>query len=154
MKSLLLSLLLVVSGTCISQVKVETKETKYLYLLTATYEIIEPEGMYKSDTITYYYRILRAGYDYPSIQEGYFSVTIFERIDGLVDFYTELANLENKEDGTYELSMRVERDGAIHAIKTGSKIKLTNNYNQYKYGRYKMDDIKTDLALLKSMLKR
>ncbi len=154
MKSLLLSLLLVVSGTCISQVKVETKETKYLYLLTATYEIIEPEGMFKSDTITYYSKTLRAGYDYPSIQEGYFQVTIFERIDGLVDFYTELANLENKEDGTYELSMRVERDGAIHAIKTGSKIKLTNNYNQYKYGRYKMDDIKTDLALLKSMLKR
>jgi hypothetical protein len=154
MKSLLLSLLLVVSGTCMSQVKVETKETKYLYLLTATYEIIEPEGMYKSDTITYYSRTLRAGYDYPSILEGYFRVAIFERIDGLVDFYTELANLENKEDGTYELSMRVEKDGAIHAIKTGSKIKLTNNYNLYKYGRYKMDDIKTDLALLKSMLNR
>ena len=58
MKSLLLSLLLVVSGTCMSQVAVETKETKYLYLLTATYEIIEPEGMYKSDTITYYYNIV------------------------------------------------------------------------------------------------
>jgi hypothetical protein len=154
MKSLLLSLLLVVSGTCISQVKVETKETKYLYLLTATYEIIEPEGMYKSDTITYYSKTLMTGYDYPSIQEGYFRVAILSKIDGLVDFYTELANLENKEDGTYELSMRVERDGAIHAIKTGSKIKLTNNYNLYKYGKYKMDDIKTDLALLKSMLNR
>jgi len=52
MKSLLLSLLLVVSGTCMSQVKVETKEKSYLHLLTAIYEIIEPEGMYRSDTIT------------------------------------------------------------------------------------------------------
>ncbi len=147
MKSLLLSLLLVVSGTCMSQVKVEVKEKSYLYLLTTTYEIIPSSD----GTTTYYRRILRAGYDYPAIQQGFFQVSIFKRIDGLVDFYTELANLENKEDGTYELSMRVERDGAIHAIKTGSKIKLTNDYNIFKYGKYKMDDIKTDLALLKSM---
>jgi hypothetical protein len=152
MKSLLLSLLLVVAGTCISQVKVETKETKYLYLLTATYEIREPERMFKSDTITYYSKTLKTGYDYPSIQEGYFRVSILSKIDGLVDFYTELANLENKEDGTYELSMRTSGGSELHAIKTGSKIKLTDYFNLDKYGKYKMDDIKTDLALLKSML--
>jgi len=152
MKSLLLSLLLVVSGTCMSQVRVETKETKYLYLLTTTYEIIEPEGMYKSDTITYYSRTLRAGYDYPSIQEGYFRVAIFQRIDGLVNFYTELANLENKEDGTYQLSMKVQRDGQLYAVKKGTKIKLTSQL--YKYEKYNIDEIKTDLELLKSMLNR
>ena len=148
MKSLLLSLLLVVSGTCAAQVRVESKEKSYLYLLSATYEII----VSKDGTTTYYRRVLRAGYDYPAIQQGFFQVSIFERIDGLVDFYTEMANLENKEDGTYQLSMRVERDGAIHAIKTGSKIKLTNNYNIFKYGKYKIEDIKTDLELLKSIL--
>ena len=146
MKSLLLSLLLVVSGTCAAQVRVESKEKSYLYLLSATYEII----VSKDGSDTYYCRILRAGYDYPTIQQGYFQVTIFERIDGLVDFYTEMANLENKEDGTYQLSMRVEKDGQLYAVKKGSKIKLTSDV--YKYERYNIAEIKTDLELLKSML--
>ena len=146
MKSLLLSLLLVVSGTCAAQVRVESKEKSYLYLLSATYEII----VSKDGSATYYCRILRAGYDYPTIQQGYFQVTIFERIDGLVDFYTEMVNLENKEDGTYQLSMRVEKDGQLYAVKKGSKIKLTSDV--YKYERYNIAEIKTDLELLKSML--
>ena len=146
MKSLLLSLLLVVSGTCATQVRVESKEKSYLYLLSATYEII----VSKDGSATYYCRILRAGYDYPTIQQGYFQVTIFEKIDALVDFYTEMANLENKEDGTYQLSMRVEKDGQLYAVKKGSKIKLTSDV--YKYERYNIAEIKTDLELLKSML--
>jgi len=145
MKSLLLSLLLVVSGTCMSQVRVEPKEKSYLHLLTAIYEIIPSSD----GTATYYCRILRYGYDYPAIQQGYFQVTIFQRIDGLVNFYTELANLENKEDGTYQLSMRVQKDGQLYAVKKGSKIKLTSDV--YKYERYNIDEIKTDLTLLKSM---
>lgn len=146
MKSLLLSLLLVVSGTCAAQVRVESKEKSYLYLLSATYEII----VSKDGSATYYCRILRAGYDYPTIQQGYFQVTIFKKIDVLVDFYTEMANLENKEDGTYQLSMRVEKDGQLYAVKKGSKIKLTSDV--YKYERYNIAEIKTDLELLKSML--
>ena len=146
MKSLFLSLLLVVSGTCAAQVRVESKEKSYLYLLSATYEII----VSKDGSATYYCRILRAGYDYPTIQQGYFQVTIFKKIDVLVDFYTEMANLENKEDGTYQLSMRVEKDGQLYAVKKGSKIKLTSDV--YKYERYNIAEIKTDLELLKSML--
>ena len=53
MKSLLLSLLLVVSGTCMSQVKIEVKEKSYLYLLTTTYEIIPSSD----GTTTYYEKV-------------------------------------------------------------------------------------------------
>ena len=149
MKTLFLSLLLLVSVTCLSQVRVEPKEKTYLYLSSAIYEVIKSDRPGEvSDT--YYSRILRSGYEYPTIQQDYFQVSIFERIDGLVQFYTELANLENKEDGTYQLSIRVRKDGQLYAVKKGSRIKLTSKV--YKYEKYKINEIKTDLALLKSML--
>ena len=145
MKSLLLSLLLVVSGTCMSQVKIEVKEKSYLYLLTTTYEIIPSSD----GTTTYYEKVFLTGYEYPTIREGFYVNSIFTDINGLVKHYTELVNLENLEDGEYNLSARVR--GGIHAIKTGSKIKLKDGYNIYNYGKYRIEDIKTDLALLKSM---
>ena len=52
--------------------------------------------------------------------------------------------------GEYVLSVHVE--GKLHAIKTGNKIKLKSGNNIYNYGKYKIEDIKTDLELLKSML--
>jgi hypothetical protein len=77
---------------------------------------------------------------------------MFTDINGLVKHYTELVNLENLEDGEYKLSVQVR--GGINAIKTGSKVKLKDGYNIYNYGKYKIEDIKTDLELLKSMLNR
>jgi hypothetical protein len=148
MKSLLLSLLLVLSGTCVSQVKVEVKEKSYLYLLTTTYEIIASDD----GTTTYYRRVFMWGYEYPAIREGYYVNSMLTNIDGLIKHYTELVNLENLEDGEYKLSIHVR--GGINAIKTGSKIKLKDGYNIYNYGKYKIEDIKTDLELLKSMLNR
>jgi hypothetical protein len=149
MKTLFLSLLLLISVSCLSQVRVEPKEKTYLYLSSAIYEVIKSDRPGEvSDT--YYSRILRYGYEYPTIQQDYFQVSIFERIDGLVQFYTELANLENKEDGTYQLSIRVRKDGQLYAVKKGSRIKLTSKV--YKYEKYKINEIKTDLELLKSML--
>ena len=146
MKSLLLSLLLVVSGTCMSQVKIEVKEKSYLYLLTTTYEIIPSSD----GTTTYYEKVFLTGYEYPTIQVGFYVISIFTDIKGLVNHYTELVNLENLEDGEYVLSVNVE--GKLHAIKTGSKIRLKSGNNIYNYGKYKIEDIKTDLELLKSML--
>ena len=148
MKSLLLSLLLVVAGTCAAQVKVESKEKSYLYLLTTTYEIIVSDD----GTTTYYRRVFMWGYEYPAIREGYYVNSMLTDINGLVKHYTELVNLENLEDGEYKLSVQVR--GGINAIKTGSKIKLKDGYNIYNYGKYKIEDIKTDLELLKSMLNR
>ena len=148
MKSLLLSLLLIVAGTYTAQVKVEPKEKSYLYLLTTNYEIIKPSY----GETTYYEKVFRAGYEYPTIQEGYYIINIFTDINGLVKHYTELANLENLEDGEYNLSINVS--GGLHAIKSGSKIKLKDGYNIYNYGKYKIQDIKTDLDLLKSMANR
>ena len=148
MRTLLLSLLLLISGTCISQVRVEPKEKTYLYLSSAIYEVIKSDSPGDVSDI-YYSRILRYGYEYPTIQQDYFQVCIFERIGGLVQFYTELANLENKEDGTYQLSVRVQKDGQLYAVKKGSRIKLTSKV--YKYEKYKINEIITDLALLKSI---
>jgi len=148
MKSLLLSLLLVVAGTCAAQVRVEPKEKSYLYLLTTNYEIITSSD----GTTTYYERVFMWGYEYPAIREGYYVNSIFTDINGLIKHYTELVNLENLEDGEYKLSVHVK--GGINAIKTGSKIKLKDGYNIYNYGKYKIEDIKTDLELLKSMLNR
>lgn len=148
MKSLLLSLLLVVAGTCAAQVRVEPKETQYLYLLTTKYEIIVSDD----GTTTYYRKVFMTGYEYPAIQQGYYVNSMFTDINGLVKHYTELVNLENLEDGEYKLSVQVR--GGINAIKTGSKVKLKDGYNIYNYGKYKIEDIKTDLELLKSMLNR
>lgn len=147
MKGILTTALLLFIFTTFSQVKVVEKEKSYLYLLTDRYEIITSSD----GGTTYYQRIFRTGYKYPAIQQGFYVISIFTGINGLVEHYTELANLENLEDGEYNLSIRV--DYGIHAIKSGSKIKLTDGDNIYKYGKYKIDDIKTDLALLKSMLK-
>jgi hypothetical protein len=148
MKSLLLSLLLVVAGTCAAQVRVEPKEKSYLYLLTTNYEIITSSD----GKTTYYQRVFMTGYEYPAIREGFYINSIFTDINGLVKHYTELVNLENLEDGEYKLSVQVR--GGINAIKTGSKVKLKDGYNIYNYGKYKIEDIKTDLELLKSMLNR
>jgi len=148
MKRLLTIAVLLLTFTTFSQVKVVEKEKSYLYLLTDKYEIIT-----SSDGGTIYYqKIFRTGYKYPYIQQGFYVVSIFTGINGLVKHYTELANLENLEDGEYDLSVHV--DYGIRAIKTGSKIKLTDDSNIYKYGKYKMEDIKTDLELLKSMVNR
>ncbi len=148
MKSLLLSLLLVVSGVYVAQIKVEPTETQYLYLLTDKYEIRKPSY---DGWPTYYSKTLRAGYDYPAIQEGFYSVNITGDINSLVRMYGELANLENLEDGTYKLSVGIGRDGTLHAVKMGNKIKLTDTNNIFKYAKYKMDDIKIDLELLKTI---
>ena len=144
MKNLLLIALLLFTITTFSQVKVE-KEKSYLYLLTTKYEIITKYG-----STTYYQKVFKTGYEYPTIQVGFYVINIFTDIKGLVNHYTELVNLENLEDGEYVLSVNVE--GKLHAIKTGNKIKLKSGNNIYNYGKYKIEDIKTDLELLKSML--
>ena len=143
MKNLLLIALLLFTITTFSQVKVE-KEKSYLYLLTK-YEIITKYG-----STTYYEKVFKTGYEYPTIQVGFYVINIFTDIKGLVNHYTELVNLENLEDGEYVLSVNVE--GKLHAIKTGNKIKLKSGNNIYNYGKYKIEDIKTDLKLLKSMV--
>lgn len=148
MKSLLLSLLLVVSGVCMAQIKVEPTQTEYLYLLTDKYEIRKP--LYDGWP-TIYIKTLRAGYNYPALQVGFYSVNITGDINLLVRMYGELANLENLEDGTYELSIGIGRDGTLHAVKMGNKIKLTDTNNIFKYAKYKMEDIKIDLELLKTI---
>lgn len=146
MKRILTIAILLLTFTTFSQVKVVEKEKSYLYLLTDQYEIITS----RDGGTTYYQKIFRTGYKYPAIQEGFYVISIFTGINGLVKHYTELANLENLEDGEYDLSTHV--DYGIRAIKTGSKIKLTDESNIYKYGKYKIEDIKTDLELLKSMV--
>jgi hypothetical protein len=146
MKGILTIAVLLLTFTTFSQVKIEKEEKSYLYLLTTNYEIITSSD----GTTTYYQRVFMTGYEYPAIREGFYVNSIFTDINGLVKHYTELVNLENLEDGEYNLSVRVR--GGIHAIKTGSKIKLKDGYNIYNYGKYKIEDIKTDLALLKSML--
>ena len=146
MKRILTTALLLFTFTTFSQVKVIKKEKSYLYLLTDKYEIITSH-----DGVTpYYEKVFRTGYKYPAIQEGFYVINIFTDISGLVKHYTELANLENLEDGEYDLSAHV--DYGIHAIKKGSRIKLKDESNIYNYGKYKIDDIKTDLTLLKSMV--
>jgi hypothetical protein len=145
MKGLIIVILLIIGNQYFSQTKIEKTEKSYLYLLTTKYEI-SPSADGK---FTFYQRVFRTGYKYPAIQQGFYVISIFTNIDGLVKHYTELANLENLEDGEYNLSVRVE--GGIHAIKSGSKIKLKDGSNIYNYGKYKMEDIKTDLELLKSM---
>jgi hypothetical protein len=144
MKKLLTIALLLFTITTFSQVKIE-KEKSYLYLLTTKYEIITKYG-----TTTYYQKVFKTGYEYPTIQVGFYVISIFTDIKGLINYYTELVNLENLEDGEYVLSVNVER--GLHAIKRGNKIKLKAGYNIYNYGKYKIQDIKTDLELLKSML--
>ena len=147
MKSLLLSLFLVADNICYSQTKVVKKTTEYLNLRTLDYKIITGH-----DNTLYYSYTFISGYKYPSISEGYYSHGIFERLDGLVKFYNELANLENQENGFYKLSTAVSGQGSIYADKVSTKVKLYSGENHiFKYTTFKMDDIKADLELLKSL---
>jgi hypothetical protein len=151
MKSLLLSLSLVLVCVANAQTKVvtEVKETEYLELQTLKYEVY-----YRSDNTKYYTYTFISGYEYPNIQEGYYSYGIFAKLSDLITFYSELSNLENQEDGLYKLSLVISGSGNIYADKLSEEITLYSTYKIMKYKTFTMSDIKTDLALLKSMLKR
>jgi hypothetical protein len=146
MKSLSLILFLLVVTTINAQTKVEKKEKEYLELLTLKYELFESSG------VTYYTHTFVSGYKYPTIKEDYYSYGIFQRLDGLIKFYSELANLENQEDGLYKLSTTVSGMGNIHADKSSEKIKLYASESQIlKYTTFTMSDIKADFETLKSI---
>jgi hypothetical protein len=146
MKSLLLSLSLVLVSVCYSQTKVVTKEKEYLELQTLKYEIY-----YGSTNTKYYTYTFMSGYEYPTIREGYYSYGIFTRLSDLTKFYTELSNLETQEDGLYKLSLVVSGLGNIYADKSSERITLHSENKILKYKTFTMSDIKEDLELLSSM---
>jgi hypothetical protein len=148
MKSLLLSLSLVLVSVCYSQTKVVTKEKEYLELQTLKYEIY-----YGSDNTKYYTYTFMSGYEYPTIREGYYSYGIFTGLSDLTKFYTELSNLETQEDGLYKLSLVVSGLGNIYADKSSEKITLHSEKKILKYKTFTMSDIKVDSELLNSMQK-
>lgn len=109
MKSLSLILFLLVVITINAQTRVVTREDEYLNLLTLKYKV-----HFGGDDTKYYTHTFLSGYEYPTIQQGYYSYGMFHRLDGLITFYTELANLENQEDGFYKLTTSVIGKGNIY----------------------------------------
>ena len=146
MKSLLLSLSLVLVCIANAQTKVVTKEKEYLELQTLKYEIY-----YGTDNTKYYTYTFMSGYEYPTIKEGFYSYGIFTRLNDLTKFYSELSNLENQEDGLYKLSLVISGLGNIYADKSSEKITLHSENKILKYKTFIMSDIKVDSELLNSM---
>jgi len=150
MRTILLSGLLLLFGNFNAQIKVATTEKEYLELLTLKYDVVT--GSVGSSNTRYYKHTFLEGYEYPSIREGYYSRDIFETLYGLIKFYTELANLENQEDGLYKLSISVSGYGNIYAEKLADKVKLYSSEAKImKYKIFKMENIKADLITLKAL---
>jgi hypothetical protein len=144
-------LLIILLALCLntfanSQVKIEEEKKEYLELNTLKYEIFKgPSGG------TYYVHTFYSAYEYPTIKEGFYTVGIFTSFEGLVTMYTELANLENLEDGLYKLSMKDKKIGDYAASKKGDKIKITGTSGYGNYAKMNLEDIKKDLETLKSI---
>ena len=151
MKTLLLSAILFLFYNLNAQTKVETKENEYLHLQTLKYKIHSSD-----DNTKYYTYTFSSGYEYPTIHEGYYNYGIFHTLEGMITFYTELANLENQENGFYKLSTKVQGKGNIYVEKLSKKVKLYPSlfaceHHLLKYKTFKINDIKADLITLQSL---
>jgi hypothetical protein len=148
MKKLLIALVVLASTFSFGQVKVEPKQTQYLILNTLTYEMVP---MQRDSSLHYYTHTFTTGYEYPNIKQGYYSIGVFFTKANLLQFYQELSNLENLEDGTYKLSCSDRKVGYYYAKKKGSKVIITTEFGYSRYAKFTMENIKLDLEQVKAL---
>ena len=100
-----------------------------------------------------YSHTYETGYDYPTIKEGFYSISIRATLEQLIVFYTELSNLESMADGEYVLTLSSSGKvrGPMRAHKTGNLIKINSGYNRRTFTTIKMEDIKVDLITLQAL---
>ena len=127
------------------QVKVEpyVKENDTLYLKTIHFD----------SSAAGYSHTYETGYDYPTIQEGFYYIAIRATLEQLIVFYTELSNLESMLDGEYVLTQWTsgKARGPIRAHKAGNLIKINSRDNRRTFTTIKMEDIKADLITLQAL---
>ena len=148
-----LSLLFLLTQSVFSQEKINEKEEQVLDLKTLDFEL------YYGISNNYYDHVFFEAYEYPTIREGYYMVKIFESLDGLIIFYTELSNLSTFEDGKYKLSTKLSSSNSLYknfnivAEKKGKKIKLLSSDSKYArvLGKIYLSDVVLDLELIKGL---
>lgn len=139
-------LLVVLSNFSNAQVRVETVKKDSLELKTLKFSI---SG---TDVKSYSHTFL-TGYEYPNIKEGFYAMGISTGLKDLINFYTELSNLETLPDGQYTLSLWTvgRAHGPIKAHKAGNLIKINNRDNRHTIAIVAMEDIKADLITLQAL---
>jgi hypothetical protein len=147
MKNLLILLAVILSSYSFGQVSVETAKSDSLKLKTIQFSISGTSV--KSYTYTFV-----TGYEYPTIKEGFYAMGISTGLKELINFYTELSNLETMPDGQYALTLWTvgKAHGPIKAHKTGNIIKINNRDNRYTIATAFMEDIKADLITLQALI--
>ncbi len=128
-----------------AQVRVESRVAKddSLYLKTIHFD----------SSAAGYSRTFLTGYEYPTIKEGFYYMAISTGLKELINFYTELSNLETMPDGQYALTLWTigRARGPIKAHKIGNTIKINNRDNRYTIATVFMEDIKADLITLQAL---
>jgi hypothetical protein len=147
MKNLLVILALIISTSIFAQTRVVEEPKQFLLLTTLEYEMVKGHV----DNTTYYTRTFYAGYEYPAIQQGYYTIGLFLNKANLLTLYTELSNLETLEDGMFKLSCSDSDIGHFYAKKTGNKVIITTQYGYSKYAKFTFEEIKADLQVVKAL---
>lgn len=145
-KSMFVSLLMMVSFNSFSQVKINEPVKEIVDLQTLDFEV-EKSGQY-----TYYVNTLYATYKYPTIKEGYYTIGIWEELDGLINLYQQLVNVSTMSDGEYQLTGKYTK---YDVTKKGTKIIFNRVKGEYiPLGKKIKGDTATlqaDLDKLKSL---